>query len=118
MTTETAETQGLRARKKLQTRENISHQATMLFLERGFDKVTIADVAAAAQVAKMTVTNYFPARKISRWTWARCSSISSPVPSVSANRANPRWRHCAAPTSPLPPTRTRSSASPAPHSPR
>ncbi|MFI6518454.1 TetR/AcrR family transcriptional regulator [Spirillospora sp. NPDC050679] len=54
---------GLRALKKAQTRENISHQATRLFLERGFDKVTIADVAAAAQVAKMTVTNYFPRKE-------------------------------------------------------
>ncbi|MFI6048020.1 TetR/AcrR family transcriptional regulator [Nocardia sp. NPDC051321] len=58
-----AETLGLRDRKKLQTRENISHQATRLFLEHGFDKVTIADVAAAAQVAKMTVTNYFPRKE-------------------------------------------------------
>ncbi|MEV6561291.1 TetR/AcrR family transcriptional regulator [Nocardia sp. NPDC051756] len=58
-----AETLGLRDRKKLQTRENISHQATRLFLEHGFDKVTIADVAAAAEVAKMTVTNYFPRKE-------------------------------------------------------
>ncbi|MFI6173185.1 TetR/AcrR family transcriptional regulator [Nocardia sp. NPDC051052] len=58
-----AETLGLRDRKKLQTRENISHQATRLFLEHGFDKVTIADVAVAAQVAKMTVTNYFPRKE-------------------------------------------------------
>ncbi|MFI0353034.1 TetR/AcrR family transcriptional regulator [Actinomadura sp. 9N407] len=54
---------GLRAMKKRQTRENISHQATRLFLERGFDRVTIADVAAASQVAKMTVTNYFPRKE-------------------------------------------------------
>ncbi|GAT70120.1 TetR/AcrR family transcriptional regulator [Planomonospora sp. ID91781] len=57
------QTTGLRELKKQQTRENISHQATRLFLERGFDKVTIADVAAAAQVAKMTVTNYFPRKE-------------------------------------------------------
>ncbi|WP_069163129.1 TetR/AcrR family transcriptional regulator [Nocardia altamirensis] len=57
------ETLGLRDRKKLQTRENISNQATRLFLEHGFDKVTIADVAAAAEVAKMTVTNYFPRKE-------------------------------------------------------
>ncbi|MEU4423449.1 TetR/AcrR family transcriptional regulator [Actinoplanes sp. NPDC024001] len=54
---------GLRARKKQQTRAHISEQATRLFLERGFDNVTIADVAAAAQVAKMTVTNYFPRKE-------------------------------------------------------
>ncbi|GGZ27134.1 TetR/AcrR family transcriptional regulator [Streptomyces poonensis] len=54
---------GLRALKKHRTRENISRQATRLFLERGFDHVTIAEVAAAAQVAKMTVTNYFPRKE-------------------------------------------------------
>lgn len=56
-------TQGLRARKKQQTKEQISHRATELFLERGFDKVTIAEIAAAADVAKMTVTNYFPRKE-------------------------------------------------------
>lgn len=55
--------QGLRARKKQQTREHISHRATELFLARGFDRVTIAEVAAAADVAKMTVTNYFPRKE-------------------------------------------------------
>lgn len=55
--------QGLRARKKQQTREQISDRATELFLARGFDQVTIADVAAAADVAKMTVTNYFPRKE-------------------------------------------------------
>ncbi|MEH0824600.1 MULTISPECIES: TetR/AcrR family transcriptional regulator [unclassified Micromonospora] len=59
----TAQTTGLRALKKQQTREKISNQATRLFLERGFDNVTIADVAAAAEVAKMTVTNYFPRKE-------------------------------------------------------
>ncbi|MBC6463345.1 TetR/AcrR family transcriptional regulator [Actinomadura sp. HBU206391] len=57
------ETIGLRALKKQQTRQAISDQATRLFLERGFDKVTIAEVAAAAEVAKMTVTNYFPRKE-------------------------------------------------------
>jgi AcrR family transcriptional regulator len=54
---------GLRETKKQQTRQNIAHQATRLFLRHGFDRVTIADVAAAAQVAKMTVTNYFPRKE-------------------------------------------------------
>lgn len=54
---------GLREMKKRQTRQNISNQATRLFMRHGFDRVTIADVAAAAQVAKMTVTNYFPRKE-------------------------------------------------------
>ncbi|MEV4005671.1 TetR family transcriptional regulator [Actinomadura sp. NPDC049753] len=54
---------GLREMKKQQTRQSISNHATRLFLRHGFDHVTIADVAAAAQVAKMTVTNYFPRKE-------------------------------------------------------
>jgi AcrR family transcriptional regulator len=57
------EAMGLRELKKRQTRQAISDHATRLFIERGFDKVTIAEVAAAAQVAKMTVTNYFPRKE-------------------------------------------------------
>src|SRR5882724_11628902 len=56
-------TAGLRERKKRETRQAISDVATMLFLERGFDQVTIAEVAQAAGVSKMTVTNYFPRKE-------------------------------------------------------
>ncbi|WP_026415328.1 TetR/AcrR family transcriptional regulator [Actinomadura oligospora] len=59
----TGPTEGLRALKKRRTRLAISHTATRLFLERGFDKVTIAEIAEAAGVAKMTVTNYFPRKE-------------------------------------------------------
>jgi AcrR family transcriptional regulator len=55
-------TSGLRERRKQQTRQAISDTATAMFAARGFDQVTIAEVAEAAGVAKMTVTNYF-ARK-------------------------------------------------------
>jgi AcrR family transcriptional regulator len=55
-------TSGLRERRKQQTRQAISDIATRLFVAHGFDEVTISQVADAAGVAKMTVTNYF-ARK-------------------------------------------------------
>jgi AcrR family transcriptional regulator len=54
---------GLRERRKLQTRQVISDIATAMFMERGFDDVTISQVAEAAGVAKMTVTNYFPRKE-------------------------------------------------------
>src|SRR5438094_8907826 len=54
---------GLRERRKKETRRAISDIATRMFVERGFDQVTIAPVAAAAGVAKMTVTNYFPRKE-------------------------------------------------------
>jgi AcrR family transcriptional regulator len=53
---------GLRERKKRETRSAISRVATALFYERGFDAVTVDEVARAAGVSKMTVFNYF-ARK-------------------------------------------------------
>lgn len=52
----------LRERKKARTRQAISDAATDLFEQRGFDAVTIDDVAAAAEVSKKTVFNHF-ARK-------------------------------------------------------
>ncbi|WP_433323271.1 TetR/AcrR family transcriptional regulator [Spirillospora sp. CA-294931] len=50
---------GLRERKKRATRRRISDIATGLFTMRGFDNVTIADVARAADVSVNTVFNYF-----------------------------------------------------------
>jgi AcrR family transcriptional regulator len=60
---ETPSPQGLRERKKRQTREEIANVATVMFADRGFENVTIAEVAAAAGVAKMTVTNHFPLKE-------------------------------------------------------
>jgi AcrR family transcriptional regulator len=58
-----ANEKGLRERKKLATRQAISDLATQLFIERGFDNVTVAEIAEAANVAKMTVFNYFPRKE-------------------------------------------------------
>jgi AcrR family transcriptional regulator len=56
-------TVGLREQHKQRTRAAISATATRLFAERGFDQVTIAQVAETAGVAKMTVANYFPRKE-------------------------------------------------------
>lgn len=52
----------LRERKRRETRTRIASTAMRLFAERGFDQVSIADIAAAAGVAEKTVYNYFPAK--------------------------------------------------------
>ncbi len=76
--------EGLRERKKRETRQRISDIATGLFLEHGFVTVTMAEVAEAADVSVNTVYNYFPAKEdlffdrsrgvvdqLSRWVRAR-----------------------------------------------
>ncbi len=52
-----------RTRKRLITRQTISDTATRLFFQRGFDNVTIDEIAAAADVGRMTVFNHFPRKE-------------------------------------------------------
>ena len=47
------------SRKRRATRQKISDTATLLFMRRGFDKVTVDEIAAAADVSRMTVFNHF-----------------------------------------------------------
>jgi AcrR family transcriptional regulator len=54
---------GLRQRKKAKTRLSISEIATKMFIQRGFDAVTVAEVAAAADVSVATIFNYFETKE-------------------------------------------------------
>ncbi|MGW7576767.1 TetR family transcriptional regulator [Streptomyces sp. NPDC054765] len=54
---------GLRERKKEQTRRRIAATAWRLFAARGFESVTVSEIAEAAEVAKATLFAYFPTKE-------------------------------------------------------
>ncbi|MER5753115.1 TetR family transcriptional regulator [Streptomyces sp. NPDC002088] len=54
---------GLRERKKQRMYQAVSDIAIRLFLEKGFDAVSVAEVAAAAEISKPTLFRYFPAKE-------------------------------------------------------
>ena len=57
------EPMGLRERKKMRLRETIAATAIRMFLEAGFDQVSITDIARAAEVSRRTLFAYFPTKE-------------------------------------------------------
>ena len=73
--------QSRRAEKKALTRAHVRATAQRLFSDRGFDAVTIADVAAAAGVAVQTVFNHFATKEELYWS-GRSPWVSAPAVAV------------------------------------
>jgi AcrR family transcriptional regulator len=79
-----------RARKKAQTREAVRTVAQRLFAERGFEAVTIAEVAGEADVAVQTVFNHFATKEDlffdgrAPWVEGPAEAVRSREPGVTA----------------------------------
>lgn len=54
---------GRRERKKAEVRQRISDVATALFLDHGFDQVSVSEIAEVADVARPTVFAHFPRKE-------------------------------------------------------
>lgn len=65
----TAAAEGIRARKRRETRDRITEAALNLFLERGFEATTVEQIAAAADVSARSFFHYFPTKEdvVSAW---------------------------------------------------
>jgi AcrR family transcriptional regulator len=85
---------GLRERKKRETRRSISDIATTLFMAKGFDNTTIAEIAEAAGVSPQTVANYFPTKTDLFFDEDGWRIGPRPRSSSTARRSRRRKRYC------------------------
>jgi AcrR family transcriptional regulator len=89
--------EGLRERKKRQTRSAIAAAAMELFTQRGFEDVTVAEVAQAADVSEKTVFNYFPTKEELVFSGAedrlddQVDAVRNRVPGLPLSRVFEQW---------------------------
>jgi AcrR family transcriptional regulator len=87
---------GLRERKKRATRRAISDAATALFMAKGFDNTSVAEIAEVVGVSPQTVLNYFPAKTDlffdeNDWYAGPPQAVREGCPRVSPSTAVRKW---------------------------
>jgi AcrR family transcriptional regulator len=88
--------EGLRERKKRATRRAISDAATQLFMAKGFDNTSVAEVAEVVGVSPQTVLNYFPAKTDlffdeNDWYGGPPQAVRNGCPRISPGTAVRQW---------------------------
>jgi AcrR family transcriptional regulator len=78
---------GLRARKREETRVRITEAALRLFVKRGFEAVTLDEIADAAAISRRTFFHYFPSKEDLAFAWLE-ASIDEMVAAVAQRPAN------------------------------
>ncbi|UZE49039.1 TetR/AcrR family transcriptional regulator [Rhodopseudomonas sp. P2A-2r] len=73
-TTRTPSADGLRERKRRQTRERLTRVAIELFLARGFEATTLDDIAAAAEISRRSFFHYFASKEDVVLAWQDAST--------------------------------------------
>jgi AcrR family transcriptional regulator len=86
-TSAAAPTDGLRARKRQQTRERLTKVAMELFLARGFEATTLDDIAAAADISRRSFFHYFASKEDVVLAW-QDGSTEALVATIAARPAD------------------------------
>jgi len=84
--------ESLRERKKRVTHDALRRSAVALVAERGFDAVSVGDIAAAADVSERTFFNYFPSKEdaVVGWDPGRVTELCDRVIARPAAESAPR----------------------------
>jgi AcrR family transcriptional regulator len=90
---------GLRERGKARRRDAIIRAALTLFAEHGYEATTVADIAAAAEVAPRTVALHFPSKqdialsRVSEAADGLTSALRQPQAGETVTDVLSRWLH-------------------------